>query len=229
MKVSCSQCGAGHVVLESDFFLRCPYCDARIVVNPPANTPVLVVPSVDPEEASRLFPPDAVASMALRYFPYVEEEGGRNLRSCFSQPWSDLEGYVPPGGDRRVFDESLIDPEQLVPFDRASAGSGRIVFHPFLVVMLRLEGYGEGVLVDAVSGKLLGASPLVGPGAKPERSLSALFLSVLGGGLAAATPVFLLVRSLDAGPAPATLAALFSAALAGRLVVGMLDRKAGGG
>jgi hypothetical protein len=216
--------------MESDFFLMCPFCDARIVVNPPANTPVMVVPSVNPEDAARLFPPGAVSSTALRYFPFLEENGGSGLRPCFSQPWSEMDGYTPPAGDRRLFDESLADPEQILPFDREMevAGKGRIVFHPFLVVMLRLEGYDEGVLVDGVSGKLLGGSPLDRSPQEPGRSLFRLFLSFLAAGLAAALSVFFIVEALNAGRTPAAVAALLAAALAGRLVTGMIDRSAGG-
>jgi len=230
LRVSCTQCGAGHTVLESDFFLMCPFCDARIVVNPPANTPVIVVPSVSPEYAARLFPPGAVSSTALRYFPFLEESGRSGLRPCFSQPWSELDGYTPPAGDRRLFDESLADPEQIIPFDREMevAGKGRIVFHPFLVVMLRLEGYDEGVLVDGVSGNLLGGSPLDRSAQESGRSLSSLFLSFLAAGLAAALPVFFIVKALDAGRTPAAMAALLAAALAGRLVTRMIEGRAGG-
>jgi hypothetical protein len=216
------------MVLETDFFLRCPFCDASLVVNPPGNTPVMVVPTVSPEDAARLFPSGGVSSIELRYFPFFEEEEGHTLRSCFRQPWDEMVGYIPPAGDRRLFDESTTLPEQILPFDREieGKGTGRIVFHPFFIVMLRLEGYGEGVLVDAVSGHLLGGSPLDRSGPSPTGSLFRLFLPVFAGGLSAALPVFFLMRALDAGRTPAALAAVLSAALAGRLVTRLMDRNA---
>jgi hypothetical protein len=230
LRVNCTQCGAAHTVLESDFFLLCPFCDARIVVNPPVNTPVMVVPSVSKENASRLFPPGAVSSTTLRYFPFLEEIGGYGLRPCFSQPWSEMNGYVPPAGDRRLFDESLADPEEIIPFDREMevAGKGRIVFHPFFVVMLKLEGYDEGVLVDGVSGKLLGGSPLDRSSQEPVRSLFRLFLPVLAAGLTAALPVFFIVKAVASDRTVAAIAALLAASFAGRLVMRLLDGKTGG-
>jgi len=228
VKVACTQCGARHAVIDSDFFLSCPFCSARMVVNPPAHAPVMVAPAVDPGEASRLFPPGVASSVALRYFPYLEEEG-LPLRPCFSQPWSELDRYVPPAGDRRMFDESSAEPGQLIPFDRerVDEGSGRIIFHPFFVVMLALDGYSEGVLVDGVSGRLLGPSPTAGSTGR-SRSLRRLFLLALAAGLAAAAPVFLLVKAVGAGRSPAALAALLASALAVRFAAGLADRRADG-
>jgi len=184
----------------------------------------MVVPTVSREDAERLFPSGAVSSTELRYFPFLEEEGGHGLRSCFRQPWDEMDGYIPPAGDRRLFDGNTVDPEQIIPFDREmeGGGTGRIVFHPFLIVMLRLEGYGEGVLVDAVSGHVLGRSPVDRSARTPAGSLYRLFLPVFAWGLTAALPVFFLARALDAGRTPAALAAFLSAALAGRLVTGRL-------
>lgn len=202
MKINCTQCGAEHMVIESDFFLRCPYCDARIVVDPPADTPKLVMASVSPEYVRRLFPPGMVISLEKKYFPYYEMDQslkGKTLISCFSQPWQDLERYSPPAGDRRVFDQSIAEPCEFIPFDRdqideASVG---IVFHPFYIVMLKLEGYSEGVLVDAVSGQLLGESPVTDDAASKEMELPKLFFLTLIAGLAVSIPFFLLQERVD--------------------------------
>jgi len=226
LRVSCSQCGAEHTVLESDFYLRCSYCDATILVNPPESTPVIVAPGATPEEASRLFPPGSVSSVELRYFPYLEVEEGSSLRPCFSQPWSELDGYSPPAGDRRIFDRSLTEPEQLIPFDREMEESGgKIVYHPLLILMLKLEGYGEGVLVDGVSGRLLGESPLAQRRQTSAMTYSGLFLRVLAGGLAASIPVFIVMKLLGADGPLSFLVSLIMAALVGRLVMTGLERK----
>lgn len=201
MKVSCSQCGSEQVVLDSDFFLRCPYCDSRIVVNPPPTAPLMVTTSVTAEDVRRMFPPEAVTGLELKYFPYLETfgSGSRNRVPCFSQPWPDLEDYIPPDGDRKVFDESLAEPGQMIPFNREQAqlNEGRLVFHPFFVVMLKLKGYGEGVLVDGVSGKVPGGLPA--PAGEEERpaGLRSLFFKSLLAGLAVSVPVYLVSRSLS--------------------------------
>ncbi len=202
VKINCTQCGAEHIVIESDFFLRCPYCDARIVVDPPADIPKLVMASVSPEYVRRLFSPGMVVSLEKKYFPYYEMNQslkGNTLISCFSQPFPELENYSPPAGDRRVFDESIAEPCEFIPFDRdqideASVG---IVFHPFYIVMLKMEGYSEGVLVDAVSGQLLGESPAMDNVASKEMGLHKLFFLTLIAGLAVSIPFFLLQEKMD--------------------------------
>ncbi len=201
MKISCTQCGAEHIVIESDFFLRCPYCDARIVVDPPADTPQIVMPSVAEEHVKRLFPPGMVISLEKKYFPYYEVDHsltGKTLISCFSQPWQDLEDYSPPAGDRRIFEVSIAEPCEFIPFDRdlIDEESVRIVFHPFYIVMLKLEGYNEGVLVDAVSGQLLGESPVQDDSDLKEMELRKLFFLILIAGLAVSIPVFLLLKNI---------------------------------
>lgn len=201
MKVSCSQCGSEQVVLESDFFLRCPYCDSRIIVNPPPTAPLMVTASVTGEDVRRLFPPEAVTGLELKYFPYLEifESGGRERVPCFSQPWQELEEYTPPDGDRKVFDESLAEPGQIIPFNREQAQlkESRLVFHPYFIVMLKLPGYGEGVLVDGVSGKVLGGLPAPGGEEDSSAGLERLFLKALLAGLAVSVPVYLVSRSLS--------------------------------
>jgi DNA-directed RNA polymerase subunit RPC12/RpoP len=202
MKINCAQCGAEHIVIESDFFLRCPYCDARIVVDPPADTPKLVMASVTEEYVKRLFPLGMVISLEKKYFPYYEADQslrGKTLISCFSQPWQELEDYSPPAGDRRVFDESIAEPCEFIPFDRdkIDESSVRIVFHPFYIVMLKLEGYSEGVLVDAVSGLFLGESPVMDDTASKEMELRKLFFLTLIAGLAVSIPAFLFLGNMD--------------------------------
>ncbi len=201
MKVNCPQCGAEQIVIESDFFLRCPYCDARIIVDPPGNTPELVSSAVTEEYVRRLFPPGMVSSVEMKYFPYLETgiSSGGEIQPCFSQPWQELEDYLPPSGNRKVFDESLVDPDQVIPFDRdmLEENPGRVIFHPFYVVMLKLEGYGEGLLVDAVSGKIVGESPVTEDKSNREQDLYRTFLRTLLTGLIFTVPIYCLTRNID--------------------------------
>lgn len=181
--------------------MRCPYCEARIIVDPPGNAPVLVEPSVSREYVRRLFPSSMVSSLALKYFPYLETDisSDRKVQRCFNQPWQDLEEYIPPSGNMRVFDESLADPDQLIPFDRdmAEESRGRVIFHPFYVVMLNLEGYSEGLLADAVSGKLIGEMPVTEERRVSAQNLHRIFLVTLTAGLAFTIPVYFITKDLD--------------------------------
>jgi len=201
MKINCPQCGAEQVVIESDFFLRCPYCDARIIVDPPEDTPELVSSAVTEEYVRRLFPPGMVSSVEMRYFPYLETgiSSSSSIQPCFSQPWQELEDYLPPSGNRKVFDESLVEPDQVIPFDRdmLEENRGRVIFHPFYIVMLKLEGYGEGLLVDAVSGQIIGESPVMEDKSDSEQSLFKTFLRTLLAGLILTIPIYYLTRNLD--------------------------------
>ncbi len=201
VKIRCTQCGSRQVVLESNFFLRCPYCDARIIVDPPENTPALVEPSVSEEHVRRLFPSGKVSSVAIKFFPYLETgtSSARKLQPCFSQPWQDLEDYLPPSGSMKVFDESLVTPDQLIPFNRdtAEGSSGRVIFHPLYIVMLNLEGYSEGLLVDGVSGKLIGELPILGEQSDPKKNLNRIFLLTLAAGLVLTFPIYFLTKNLD--------------------------------
>jgi len=201
VKINCTQCGAEQVVIESNFFLRCPYCDARIIVDPPENTPALIEPAVREEYVRRLFPTDMVSSVEMKYFPYLENDlsSVREIHPCFSQPWQELEDYLPPSGDRKIFDESLAEPDQLIPFDKdmAEESGSRIVFHPLYVVMLKLEGYGEGLLVDGVSGKLISESPLVENDDDSVQKLYRTFLITLAAGLVFTVPVYFLTKGFS--------------------------------
>ena len=219
------------MVIESDFFLRCPYCDARIVVDPPADTPKIVMASVTEEYVKRLFPPGMVISLEKKYFPYYEADQsltGKTLTSCFSQPWQELENYSPPAGDRRVFDESIAEPCEFIPFDRdqIDEASVRIVFHPFYIVMLKLEGYSEGVLVDAVSGLLLGESPVMDDTVSKEMELRKLFFLTLVAGLAVSIPAFLFLRNMDISWLSRTwLSAIILVAVASAFYINKVKKK----
>lgn len=181
--------------------MRCPYCEARIIVDPPENVPALVEPSVAMEHVRRLFPSGMVSSVEMKYFPYLETDisSDRKVQRCFNQPWQGLEDYVPPSGNMRVFDESLAEPDQLIPFDRdmACKSCGRVIFHPFYVVMLNLEGYSEGLLADAVSGKLIGELPVTEERRVSAQNLFRTFLVTLSAGLVFTIPIYFLTKDMD--------------------------------
>jgi DNA-directed RNA polymerase subunit RPC12/RpoP len=201
VRINCTQCGAEQVVIQSDFFLRCPYCEARIIVDPPEDTPLLVEASVSEEYVRRLFPSGMVTSVEMKYFPYLEkgESSSRTILPCFNQPWQELTDYIPPSGDRSVFDDSLAEPDQLIPFDRdmLEESGGRVIFHPFFIVMLKLEGYAEGLIVDALSGKIIGDPPVTTERTDSGTSLYRTFFITLAAGLVITVPIYLLTKDMD--------------------------------
>ena len=227
MKISCSQCGAGLTVLETDYYLRCPYCEANITITTAEDLPFIVVPAAGEEVVRRLFPSGSIRDLELRFFPYSDQ--GAGLSPAFSQPFPEMEGYVPPAGDRKVFSESLASPDQIIPIDDdlledAGGRRGGTVLHPFYLVMLDTEGFSQGVLVDGVSGKVVGDSPLEGNDA--PRIPSRIFLRSLLLGLPAAALVYWLLAA--AGTGGSTLAVLTLLAAAGGSWAGM-TLLAGGG
>jgi DNA-directed RNA polymerase subunit RPC12/RpoP len=199
MRLSCSQCGAELAVLETDFYLRCPYCEATILVTAPEDAPWLVTTAVGEGHVRKLFPSGTVHSAELLYFPYLET--GEGLSPAFSQPYEVLEDYRPPAGDRVVFSDDMVQPEQMIPTDpdkTAECPEGaRLVMHPFFMVMLKTAGYSEGVLVDGVSGKALSESPLGGEEAAGRRP-STIFALTLAGALVLSLPVYFLAKSSGA-------------------------------
>jgi hypothetical protein len=220
MKVSCTQCGAELTVLETDYYLRCPYCEASITVTAAEDLPFIVVPAAGEEAVRRMFPAGAISELELRFFPYLD--GGGGLRPVFSQPFPELEDYVPPAGDRKVFAESLAGPDQIIPIDDdlledTGSGRGSTVLHPFYLVMLGMEGFSQGVLVDGVSGKVVGDNPLEG-GTAPELP-SRVFLRSALVGIPAAALVYALLAS--AGTGGGTLAFLTLLTAAGGSWAGM--------
>ncbi len=213
MKISCSQCGAELTVLETEYFLRCPYCEASITVTAAENLPFIVVPAVGEEVARRLFPTGALAELELRYFPYSDEPSG--LTPVFSQPFPELDDYRPPAGDRKVFSDELADPAQVIPIDEdilreRSLERSSTVLYPFYLAMLKLEGFSQGVLVDGVSGRIVGDNPLEGEAA-PEVPSRTFLLGLLPG-VPCAALVYWLAGSAGAGGGGRTLLTLIAAA-----------------
>lgn len=225
MRLSCTQCGAELAVLETDFYLRCPYCEATIMVSAPEDAPWLVTTAVGESDVLKLFPPDTVASTELMYFPYLEASGG--LTPAFSQPYEVLDGYHPPAGDRVVFSDDMVEPEQMVPTDPDKTEEypegARIVMHPFFMVMLKTAGYSEGLLVDGVSGKALSESPLAvteAAGRKP----SAIFGLTLAGALVLSLPVYFLAKSSGADWGGRLMVALILSVLGAGVTLYLLRR-----
>ncbi len=221
MRVRCTQCGAALRVLENDFYLRCPYCEASVVVRTDGGMPSVVKPVKEREQVERLFPPGAVESVQLRYFPYTGT--GDRLVPVFNQPFDELLEYIPPSGDRTIWDEGELPPEIVIPVDEVSSDSmGSIVFHPFFLVMLSGKGYSHGVLVDGVSGKLLTANPL---DARVESSRSTVRAAstALAWGILPSALLYILLRSGGAGMFSSIFFSILAAA--GAVVLAGLLRK----
>jgi hypothetical protein len=213
MRISCSQCGAELTVMETEYYLRCPYCEASITVTTVEDLPFIVVPSVGEEAVRRLFPAGAIAELELRYFPYADIPAGP--LPVFSQPFPELEEYRPPAGDRKVFSDELADPDQTIPIDEDILGEhdlqrGSTVLHPFWLVMLKMEGYGQGVLVDGVSGRIVGGNPLEGEASPEVPSRTFLYSLLLG--VPCAAVVYWLAGSAGAGGGTTAFLTLLAAA-----------------
>jgi DNA-directed RNA polymerase subunit RPC12/RpoP len=177
VKVSCSQCGASIPVLDRDFYLRCPHCDARILIREPGESVLITRPAVEEDRVRRLFPSGAGVRARLRYFPYVRD--GIRAFPFFNQPVSELGGYSPPAGDAAPFDTDLVEPDQLIPL-LDDPGGNSIVYHPFYVVTS--EGKPDAVYIDAVTGQTVSGWRM--PGGKSARP-SENFVKALAIGLAA--------------------------------------------
>ena len=220
MRVKCTQCGAALRVLENDFYLRCPYCEASIVVRTDGGMPSVVKPVKEREQVERLFPSGAVESVQLRYFPYTGT--GDGLVPVFNQPFDELLEYIPPSGDRTVWDEGELPPEIVIPVDEVSSDSmGTIVFHPFFLVMLSGKVYSRGVLVDGVSGRLLTTNPLdagVEPRSKVREASTAFAWGILPSAV-----LYILLRSGDTGMFSSVFLSILAAA--GVVVLARLLRK----
>lgn len=179
MRTSCSQCGAGLRILKREFFLRCPYCGARMLFEIPGRTMMISSPSIGEDALSRLLPGVGIDSVDLLYFPYREIPGA-GLEAAFSQPVPDLEGYRPPSAAMTVLSGNDASPDQLMPpagggedtGDRAST----IVFHPFFRVSTSDRGIAETLFVDAVSGLPVGRALSA---SNPVRPPSATFVEAL--------------------------------------------------
>ncbi|MCK7510200.1 MAG: hypothetical protein MZV70_43280 [Desulfobacterales bacterium] len=85
---------------------------------------------------------------------------------AFSQPYPALDSYEPPSGDLRPWPGSAGAGGEIVPLDRSD---GRLVYHPFYAVTMGATG--EGLLLDGVSGGVVGAEGTVGapPAEEPRR------------------------------------------------------------
>jgi DNA-directed RNA polymerase subunit RPC12/RpoP len=226
MKVRCTQCGASLRVLGTDFYLRCPYCEASVVVRETGIMPSIVDPVMDTAGVERLFPPGIVESTAVRFFPYVLREGEE--APVFSQPFDELTGYVPPAGDRKVWDDDLVEPESLIPVSPDLAGEDEaVVYHPFFLVMLRGSGFSSGVLVDGISGRILGDYGPTPENTKPERSRDTA-LRALAVGIVPSALVFILTHGGSTGMFGGALFSAVAAAAAFVLYV-FLTRKRGRG
>ncbi len=156
MKVKCTQCGAFIAVTSPDAYANCSYCGARAIIKGFTGQSYLHRPVLSEQDAIRLFPVGEVASASIYWFPYDPED----LSSVFTQPYPEMEAYVPPAADRRIWDEQSAR-GKVIPVDPELIGEQGVIYHPFWVLIVSSSG--QGFIVDAVSGKI--------PGARPEPSV----------------------------------------------------------
>ena len=189
MKTSCSQCGAVLPVLRRDFYIRCPYCGASLMLDTGGLILMIASPVVHADSLSRIIPAVEPGNARLLYFPYIEKQDG-SLEPCFAQPVPQLDGYRPPSSSISVLSPEDAGPDQLIP--PAEEASGAIVFHPFFEATTTLRGLPEMILVDAVTGTAIGCSGMDAAPAVPPPSRSFIEILVLQAVLASA--VFILSR-----------------------------------
>lgn len=189
MKTSCSQCGAVLPVLRRDFYIRCPYCGASLMLDTGGLIMMLAAPVVTADSLPRILPLMEPGNSRLYFFPYIQKRDG-SLEPCFAQPVPQLDGYRPPSSSVSVLSSDDASPDQLMP--PAEEASGTIVFHPFFQVTTTMRGLPETVLVDAVTGLLVGSNGMDTPPAMPAPSRS--FIEVLVLQALAAAAIFTLSR-----------------------------------
>lgn len=202
--MNCPQCGASLQMLERDFYVRCPYCGARIPWSISGRDVRVTRPVLDEPAAARLFPGGSLESLRLRYFPYSLD--GSRLVPAFNQPVSELEGYTPPAGDTIQFDPALIEPDTMIPPGGCDPAIP-LVFHP---VWVAIPKSGDAAsYVDAVGGNPIGRR--VTGRVESDRPV-ALFTRALAAGLAGSVPLYAAGVSIGGNPAD-----LFGVALAGSI------------
>jgi len=188
MKLECTQCGAVIAVTSPDAYVNCTYCGAKAVISGFRGQSFLHRPVLNEEDAVRLFPPGGIASISIYWFPYDPD----SMERVFTQPYAEMVAYSPPSGDRRVWDEGEVS-GTVIPVDPDLAGDQGVLFHPVWVAINGITG--QGTLVDAVSGRMIGESPgRDGSGSiKPvEESIKAFATGVVP-----ALIIFFLLRGLS--------------------------------
>ena len=188
MKLKCTQCGAFIAVTSPDAYVNCLYCGARAVVAGFTGESYLHRPVLSKQDAVRLFPVGAVASVSIYWFPYDPD----SLVAVFTQPYPEMENYLPPAADRRIWEEqSAVG--NVIPVDPDLIGEQGVIYHPFWVVIASPSG--QGFIVDAVSGKIVSATPE--PSGKKKFDPFYWAFRAFGLGLLPALLVFFLFRNFS--------------------------------
>lgn len=151
MKLQCKQCGATLAITSPDAFVCCPYCGAKAVVSGYTGANFLHRPVLDEKDVIRLYPSGSVASVSLYWFPFDSD----TLNGVFTQPYTEMENYLPPSADRRVWDEATVQ-GKIIPVDPDLLGDSGVVYHPFWVAISASTF--QGAMVDGVTGRKLGES-----------------------------------------------------------------------
>ncbi|MCK5786170.1 MAG: hypothetical protein KAH54_06395 [Candidatus Sabulitectum sp.] len=151
MKLQCKQCGALIAVTSPDAYISCPYCGAKAAVEGFRGTSFLHRPALENKDVLRLFTSGSIASVSLYWFPFDPD----TLERVFTQPYPEMENYLPPSSDRRVWNESEVE-GTIVPVDPDLLGEIGVVYHPFWVAINATTA--QGSMVDGVSGRKLGES-----------------------------------------------------------------------
>ncbi len=189
MKTSCSQCGAVLPVLRRDFYIRCPYCGASLLLDTGGLVMMIASPVISADSLPRILPLMEPGNTRLSFFPYMQKPDG-SLEPCFAQPVPQLDGYRPPSSSISVLSPEDAGPDQLMP--PAEEASGTIVFHPFFQVTSNTRGLPETILVDAITGMAVGSNGMDAVPAVPPPSRS--FIEILVPQALLAAAIFALSR-----------------------------------
>lgn len=187
MKLKCTQCGAFIAVTSPDAYVSCSYCGARAVVSGFSGESYLHRPALSEEDVIRLFPRGETVSSSVYWFPYDPV----SLSRVFTQPFAEMENYIPPAADRRIWEEGS-SVGRIIPVDPDLIGDMGVVYHPFWVVIIST---GQGVIVDAVSGRIISASAEAPEGKKFDPFYWAF--RAFGIGIIPALAVFFLLRRVS--------------------------------
>jgi len=152
VKLQCKQCGAAIAVTSPGSYISCPYCGAKAVITGFSGTSFFHRITLSEKEVLRLFKPGTIASTSLYWFPYKQSP----YKRVFTQPYPELENYLPPSASRGVWNSDEIE-GNIIPIDPELLDDSGVIYHPIWVAISSSSS--QGLMVDAVSGQKLGLIP----------------------------------------------------------------------
>ena len=150
MKLQCKQCGAAIAVTSPGAYISCPYCGAKAVITGFSGESFFHRVTISEKEVLRKFQPGTIASTSLYWFPYNQSLQKR----VFTQPYPELENYLPPSASKGVWNSDEIE-GNIIPIDPDLIDDSGVIYHPIWVAINSSSS--QGVMIDAVSSRRLGS------------------------------------------------------------------------